>query len=332
MSKRTRYFLVGSVAFLVIGLSIGLVAYYNGGLQGLTNAGGPDQLRYVPNDAAVVAYANVQQIMSSDFRQRMKQLQPQKNENGQKEFRDETGIDIEKDINNVVAYMTANQATGTKGGVVIANGRFDENRIENLVKSKGGTAGDYRGKRFMTFATREAKPEGAGALAFLRGDLVAVGNADAVKRSIDLGEGQGVAIKSNDKMEALIRDVAPKGNAWVVGRFDVLSNQAHLPEQVASRIPPISWFSAAGQIDGGVAAALTVETINEDAAKNLAMVIEGLKGLAGLQAGANAAQMREALQSFGVAQNGSQLTVSFRLPSELIYGLAAQGRKPADSK
>ena len=57
MTKLTRYFLFGSVGFVVLGLTVGLVGYY-GGLPGLAfvRAVGPVELQYVPADAAVVAY------------------------------------------------------------------------------------------------------------------------------------------------------------------------------------------------------------------------------------------------------------------------------------
>ncbi len=333
MSKRTRYFMIGAVAFLIVGLSIGLVAYYNGGLQGLTGAAGPDELRYVPQDAVVVAYADVHQIMNSEFRQRMKQLEAGKGEHGQQEFKDETGIDIEKDVDHVLAFMTAAQApTDNKSGVVLASGKFDPTRIENLVKSKGGDVGEYHGKRLMTFHPAE-HPDKGGALVFLRGNLAAVGSEDAVKRIVDLGDTPGTpTIKSNTKMEDLIRDVAPRGNAWVVGRFDALSSQANLPDAVTSRIPPISWFAASGEINGGVAADLTVETSDDQAAANLKKVIDGLMGLAGLQMGTKTPQMQQLLQSFAVSQAGPRLTVSFKIPSDLILGLASSHKERGATK
>src|SRR5207245_10280864 len=101
MTKQTRYFLVASAAVLVAGLGVGLVAYYGGGFPSLSaSRSGPSELSYVPADAAVVAFANVREIMNSDLRRRLKQALPQ--ENGQKEFQDATGIDIERDIDYVV--------------------------------------------------------------------------------------------------------------------------------------------------------------------------------------------------------------------------------------
>ena len=91
MTSKTRYFMGGSAAILVAGLGTGLVAYYGGGFPSLSaSRSGPTELSYVPADAAVVAFANVREVMDSQLRQRLKLVLPQ--EQGQKEFQEETGI------------------------------------------------------------------------------------------------------------------------------------------------------------------------------------------------------------------------------------------------
>src|SRR6476620_2679071 len=104
MTKKTRYFLAGSAAVLVAGLGTGLVAYYGGGFPSLSaSRSGPAELAYVPADASIVAYANVGEVMASQLRQRLKERMP--DERGQQEFQQATGIDIEKDIQYVVAAV-----------------------------------------------------------------------------------------------------------------------------------------------------------------------------------------------------------------------------------
>ena len=146
MLKRTRIFLVGSVAFLVLGLTVGLVAYY-GGLSGIafTRAAGPDELQFIPGDAAVVAYADVQAVMQSNFRQKVKALEPGDSEKGQQELRDALGIDIEHDITHVVACMLPGESTPGKNGLVVAAGNYDQAKIEGFIREKGGTAVPYKG-------------------------------------------------------------------------------------------------------------------------------------------------------------------------------------------
>ena len=73
MTKKTRNFVLVSGAILTVGLGTGLVASYMGlPVSLLSSAAGPDELQYVPQNAAVVAYANVRDVMNSEFRQRFR--------------------------------------------------------------------------------------------------------------------------------------------------------------------------------------------------------------------------------------------------------------------
>ena len=90
-----------------MGLCTGLLAYY-GGLPTLASPreAGPDELKYVPATAAVVAYANVRDVMNSEFRQKLRQVLPDHDQKGQEEFERETGINVEQDIDYVLAWMS----------------------------------------------------------------------------------------------------------------------------------------------------------------------------------------------------------------------------------
>ena len=90
-------------------------------------------------------------------------------------------------------------------------------------------------------------------------------------------------MRTNGEVMKMIDGVA-SGNAWVVGRFDVLSKQANLPAEVQSQMPQVTWFSATGHVNGGVAGTVTVEARDEEAAKNLRAVVGGFIGLAKMQA------------------------------------------------
>ena len=147
MTRSTRYFFAGSAAVLVAGLCTGLVAYYGGGFQALSASTGPIELRYVPPDAAVIAYADVGAIMNSELRLRIKEAMPMQ-EKGQEEFQQETGIDIERDIQYVVAAVTP----GTHSALLVARGNFNPTVLENLAVQHGGVVETYREKRLVSKA------------------------------------------------------------------------------------------------------------------------------------------------------------------------------------
>src|SRR3970040_1914348 len=102
MNQKTRYFLIGSGLVVVVGLCTGLVASYSGQLPGLANAG-PAELTYLPSDSSAIAFADVSGIMNSEFREKLRQFIPTGAEKDR--LLAETGIDIERDIDTVVAGL-----------------------------------------------------------------------------------------------------------------------------------------------------------------------------------------------------------------------------------
>jgi hypothetical protein len=330
MTKRTRYFLIGSVGFLVIGLAAGLIAYYGGMPGAFAQNAGPQELRYVPEDAAVVAFANVSDLMNSQFRQHVKALEPADSEHGQDELRNATGIDVERDIDYVVAYMTADPAAkGEKRGAVLARGRFDVPRIQAFIREKGGIERDYQGKKMFLAPDRahgatdsDAAPAGRAipkmGITFLADDLVGFGTEAALRQTVDLEHG-APNVTANEELMKMIAGV-DRGNAWAVGRFDLLTQNAHLPDQVASQIPPITWFSATGHVNGGVSATLNVEAKDADAASNLRQVINGFMALARMQAGSNSnrPEVDALLRSIQLGGSANTVSVSFTLPAETL--------------
>src|SRR6185312_9428393 len=79
-------------------------------------------------------------------------------------------------------------------------------------------------------------------LAFLEPGLVAIGSETAIKSSID-AQLTAHSITSNDDMMELVSDIERGNNAWAVGRFDAIANEARLPEQIRSQIPAVKTFA-----------------------------------------------------------------------------------------
>ena len=110
MTVKTRYFVVASLLVVGVGLGTGLVAYYVGfpPASAFLATGGPEELRYLPSTSTVVAYADVREVMASELRQRFREsIAGSAQENGQREFQELTGINIETDVDRVVASLDA---------------------------------------------------------------------------------------------------------------------------------------------------------------------------------------------------------------------------------
>lgn len=323
MTKRTRFFFAGSAAILVAGLCTGLVAYYAGGFPSLSaSRTGPAELSYVPADATVVGYANVGEVMGSQLRQRLKERMPE--ERGQQEFQDATGIDIERDIDYIVAAAVGG-VPDNPNGLVIARGRFNTTQLETLAREHGGVVEEYKGKRLVKVSgnaerrdTTEAHPHhpGSMALAFLEPGLVAIGSEPSIKSSID-AEMSAQSITSNNDMMELVSDIERGNNAWAVGRFDAIANQAHLPEQIRSQIPAVKTFAVMSHIDGGVTGTLRAEARDDQAAENLRQVVQGFLALGRMQAQSDP-KVAAMLQSLQLSGTGKTVALSFSVPAEIF--------------
>src|SRR5262249_898368 len=154
--------------------------------RALTRAGGPEELQYVPRTATVVAYADVRDIMTSELRQKLRQAIPVPAD-GQRELEEHTGINIETDIDRIVACLNTDGAsTNLPGaGMVLARGRFNETKIESLMREHGAQVEDYRGKRLIV-GTAERAPNQSFAAAFIEPGLAALGSTNLVRSAIDL--------------------------------------------------------------------------------------------------------------------------------------------------
>ncbi len=339
MTKKTRYFMAGSTAVLAAGLGTGLIAYYAGGFQPVSASAVANELRYVPADASLVAYADVRAIMDSDLRARLKAAMPIP-ERGQKEFQDQTGIDIERDIDYVVASLSTGAEKSAP--LVVARGRFNDTQLEGLIREHGGTVEQYKGKRLViapapeTSVAAPQRPDVTAdgpdvvqrhmeaaanmhqnlVLAFLEPGLIAFGDATAVKTAID-AQLTAHSITGNSEMMDLVSNIGHTNNAWAVGRFDLLASHAQLPEQVRRQIPAIKWFAAAGHVDGGVSGSLRAEARDDQAAENLRDVVRGFLALARMQAQADprTSPLVESLQLTGT---GKTVALSFTVPAEVL--------------
>jgi hypothetical protein len=154
--------------------------------------------------------------------------------------------------------------------------------------------------------------------------VVALGNAEAVKGAIDARR-EGRNVMSNNDLMRLVAEL-DDSNAWAVGRFDAIANEASLPNEVRSQIPSISWFSAAGHVNGGVSGVFKAETGDEAAAQNLRDVARGFLALAKMQAGSRPG-LKEMADSLQIGGEGKNVTLAFTIPAEFFDALAEMAKK-----
>jgi hypothetical protein len=173
-------------------------------------------------------------------------------------------------------------------------------------------------------------------VAFLESGLVAIGPSAVIRRVID---GQGGSSRSAHDNADLMKLIADQRDSsfWVVGQFAAISSQAKLPQEVTDRIPPITWFSAGGHVNGGVQVMVKAETNSDEAANNLRDIVRGFVALAKLQAG-NRPEAQALWPSVEMGGTGKTVSLSFGVTTQLIDVMTPKKRssggtpKPAAPK
>ncbi len=311
MKANTRYVLLVGAGVLVVGLMTGGIAYLQGGFQALAVAqSASDELRYVPTNATLVAYANVREVMVSSFRDHLREVNP--DFDGQDQFQEETGIDLENDIDSVVAALIP--SGGESLGLVLLNGRFDPERLESLARQHGGHVEEHAGRRLFT----QVRDGDELSMSFVEAGVLALGSAVMVRGAIDMSAGTVADnVTANARLMGLVGQVRGGNNAWAVAEFEGMDATAYVPENLLSQVPPIAAMAVSARVDAGLSAALTVEARDEQSGQDLLAVIQGLVALARLQV-ASRPDLRGALDSVQLVHVGHSVTLEVDLPPEIL--------------
>lgn len=322
MTSSTRKVLTGSAIVVTAGLCAGLFAYYSGARA---EPDASDALAYIPGDVTGVAFADVRDIVNSGFSRHVREVMPTGEEKNR--LLEETGIDIARDIDTVVAGLS-----GTDGasGVVILRGRFDRNRIEQLALGHGATSEQYGGRSILvgvggtsqagadqvTDAWREP------ALAFLETDLLALGDLDVVRRAIDAASNDQ-AVAGNADLMRLIGRADDGGNAWFVGRAGAwLTRTTPVPGQVRSQFDAIEWLAVSADINEDLRGVARAEVRDEESANQLRTVLAGALAAARML-GAQDDRLASALNSVQTSGEGRDVELAFTIPASAIDAMRA---------
>ena len=314
MRANTRYALFGGGGVLVVGLLVGGVAYLQGSIPGLAGVqSGPDELKYVPAEASLIAYANVRDVMQSNLGARLRAARPDLD--GQQRFRDQTGVDLENDIDYIVAAMVP---TGEErpDGLVLLTGRFDRSRLEALAREQGGAFEEYEGHTVVSRAMGDDGTELA--MSFVESGVLAFGSDGLVRRAIDVSSGHGeLDVTSEDGLMGLMTHVRRTDNAWVVAQFEDNDALQFLPGEIATQMPPLTAMAVGGRVNGGVSAMLTAETRDEQSSQDLRDVLQGFLALARMQTDTQP-DLRALLDSVQLSSSDTAVSLSFDLPAEIL--------------
>jgi hypothetical protein len=326
MTRKTRTFVLAAAAVLCIGLAGGLIAYLAYNRVAGVGAGLADEMRYVPADVALVAFADVKAVMNSELRRALMPSVDPESRKGRQMMNDFAGVDVEKQVDHIVAYVAPYTPSDPQvqgdpempRALVLVRGSFDTARIEAFIRERAGTMDEYKGRKIFV-RTEDGHDMAVG---LVGSNLIAMGQGDLVRGVIDQSQGAPLAknITSNTEMMTLVRDNVGS-TAWVVGQFSEISRRMRLPSSVAGQVPPVKLLAVKANINGGVKVALRAEAGDTAAADQLRDVVRAFISLGRLQAGTKP-EFDALLKSVELSGTEKTVRLSFALSPDTVRAIA----------
>jgi hypothetical protein len=276
-----------------------------------------------PADTQQVAYSNFAQLRSSPDYPQIRQHVLYQQSRGFQEFLRSVGVDLEKDVDEVMLGWRGESLSGP-GSFGVAAGRFEPDKVREFFTQTRLPVRSYAG--FDLFAFGSGADPADTFFTFLDSSLAAFGQLHDLKALLDVTEGSADALDTNQTLrgyEAELEGVAPQwgiltGKAaanvaapWLSGgRKNTIDMTAFL-QPVQAVLYRVDW-------DGGFTAHLSVVCKTRESAAGLLQLLNILKSAPVFSASGGAAGPASLLQNLEARQNGSRLELSASGPAEAL--------------
>jgi hypothetical protein len=276
-----------------------------------------------PADTQQVAYSNFAQLRSSPDYPQIRQHVLSQQSHGFQEFLHSVGVDLEKDIDEVMLGWRGESLSGP-GSFGVAAGRFEPDKVREFFTQTRLPVRSYAG--FDLFAFGSGADPADTFFTFLDSSLAAFGQLHDLKTLLDVTEGSADALETNQTFrgyEAELEGVAPQwgiltGKAaanvaapWLSGgRKNTVDMTAFL-QPVQAVLYRVDW-------DGGFAAHISLVCKTRESAAGVFQLLNILESAPVFSAPGGGHGPGSLLHNLDARQNGSRLDLSASGPAEAL--------------
>jgi hypothetical protein len=276
-----------------------------------------------PADTQQVAYSNFAQLRSSTDYPQIREHVLYQQFRGFQEFLRSLGIDLEKDVDEVMLGWRGETLSG-QGNFGLAAGRFEPDKVREFFTRTRLPVQSYAGYDLFAFGSG-ADPADT-FFTFLDSSLAAFGRLHDLKALLDVREGSADALETNQTFrsyEAELEETAPQwgiltGKAaanvaapWLAGGKKNTIDMTAFLQPVQAVLYRVDW-------DGGFTAHISVVCKTEESAEGLFKLLNVLKSAPVFSASGASPGSASLLQNLDAHQNGSRLELSASGPAEAL--------------
>jgi hypothetical protein len=263
----------------------------------------PSLQSLVPGNTTLLAGADIDSLRNTAFYQRAIGVA---GADGLDSLTRLTGIDPRKDVHEILTCSDG------KSAVVLADGRWDNNAVQQHLAASGATRSGFRGRTLYTAGTN--------AVWFPRSRFAAAGPTDAVKQLIAAQDGEhGIPDAFRDKLNAV-----PEGSQfWLayIGRPDALA--PHAPQgsnlsNILEMVRGVNGLTLGLDLRSGLHLEAQVTCDAEDDARRVRDALRGLIGMGRLSTPGNQPDLLKVFDAIEVNRDHAAVNVSAKLPQNLV--------------
>lgn len=320
--NRRRFVFTSSVMMLILAGAAASLAFYTHHLaQGFY--GLPDAVRYLPADSQGVFGVNVREFINSSFYGQLEARHGGEIGSDLQEFVAKTGVDPRKDIDYIVAaVLRSGESRG--GGVAIAVGthEFNSEQIKSYIYSHCVPIEvDYHNAQVLMIPEHNGDRLEKG-IAFLGGNMIALGDLETLKKVIDVQSGvEGAAgIESNSTLAPLIGRVNTGEMFWFAGDAQAVLSKAPANAPFAENLSSVQTVFGTLNINEEVIGTIVATTRDPETAGKLADVARGFKALGQLASDQNP-ELTSLMAGIDIFQEDSSVTVKVNFPTDILEKL-----------
>ncbi|HEX8254727.1 MAG TPA: hypothetical protein VF846_16405 [Thermoanaerobaculia bacterium] len=296
-----------------------------------------DALSLVPANAVTVGMVKLAEMRTSPLSSLLFQHTDKMSSDGEAaKFLSEAGLSPSKDVDVLVVATSPRESLGSKADVlVIAEGRFNAERLTNALVTRGGVR--KSGYLLLPNDSKDTDSDGPGAVAFPTGSLAIAGNERAVVAALAARNSGGTGFRTRGTLGADLHRVDTSATAWAlvdVTRAARLTNGGTIPtgkgqsgEALQAALKTVSTLAVWAK-DTGSALELGAFGLSNDA-ETLELLEDTIRG--GLSAMRLAVkekspEMVTVLRRFDVSRKSDAILVEGSIPASSLRQIMAKKR------
>jgi len=232
------------------------------------------------------------------------------------DFIEKTGIDPKKDLYSIALGLYGEIGKSNTDIAVVINLNYNKDKILDIFEKENKDYYEEKFKKYVIYKFLDKKKREM-CFSFINNRIIGFGPATRVKQVIDLFEGHGKSILTDEKKKPYLNDFNPES---------VLSFVFDFPEKIkkseAQQGSPFKMdFSKAEILWGEVdfeeniwSGKIKLVSHDEEANKQIVNMLNGIKGM-GAMAGP---EIAEILNKIDLSASADNIELTFSIPNELL--------------